>query len=71
MEQCLCKGPNLMLQYAYILVRELAGDTRGGSPPKYALIASGIALAIIMAIAALSVSGAPNYDDVNTAMNRA
>ena len=60
-----------MLQYAYSLVSDLAGDTGGVTPPKYALIASGIALVIIAAIATLGISGAQNYDDVNAAMNRA
>jgi len=62
---------DLMLQHAYILVSDLAGDTGGVTPPKYALIASGIALAILTAITALGASDAPNYDDVNAAMNRA
>ena len=60
-----------MLQYAYSLVSDLAGDTGGVTPPKYALIASGIALVIIAAIATLGISGAQNYDDLNAAMNRA
>lgn len=60
-----------MLQNAYILASRLAEDTGGTTPPKYALIACGIALAIIMAIATLGVSGAQNYDNVNAAMTRA
>lgn len=60
-----------MLQHAYNLLRELAGDTRGVASPKYALIASGIALAIIAVIATFGISGSQNYDDMNAAMNRA
>ena len=60
-----------MMRYACFLVREFAGDIGGVAPPNFALISSSIALAIITGIAAFVVSGAPNYDDVNAAMNRA
>jgi len=60
-----------MLQYAYFLGIDFVGDTCGVIRPKYALIASGVALAIIAVIAVLVTSDAPNLDDVNAAMNRA
>jgi len=52
-------------------VSDLAGDTGGATPPKYALIANGIALSIAAAIATLGISDAQNYDDANAEMTRA
>jgi len=45
--------------------RRLAGDTRAATAIEYALIAGGIALAIISAVNAIGIGLVPNFTDVN------